>query len=322
VTDVLNEQRYRPLPQDDHVKDARLFWRLYASKYTHRLVPAPVALPFMAALEPRLRRLRNPAEQRNAERLMTDLLQHTPRAHEARKMAMRYLRERARSRELFWRPWLLEHSRVVGGEHWRAARDRGSGCVLVMAHLGPYWAVPAILGHHGYDLYLVASTHHWQPIPPGVLGLANRQLRSEYVEKALGRGRLIPNDGPPEQLIELVERGATVGIAFDVPGSAATPFLGRSVALTGGPATLAFRTQAKVLPVMAERRGARVDLRMLEPLDPGDYRDLRSLRAAIARTYEPLLLAKPQTVEVAWYPSPLVTEALTSQAAGAPGEAL
>lgn len=140
-------------------------------------------------------------------------------------------------------------------------------------------------------------------------------MRVEYAEKGLGRDRLIPNDVNSERLIELIEGGATVGIVFDVPGSAATPFLGRSVALTSGPASLAFRTKAKVLPVITERNGAQIDLRLLEPLDPADFRDLRSLRAAIARTFEPLVLAKPEIVEVAWYPSPLVTEALASQAA-------
>ena len=92
-------------------------------------------------------------------------------------------------------------------------------------------------------------------------------------------------------------------IAFDVPGSAATPFLGRSVALSGGPATLAFRTGTKVLPVLPERHGTRIDLRMFKPLDPADYRDLPSLRAAIARVFEQLVLAKPEIVEFGWYPS-------------------
>jgi hypothetical protein len=61
---------------------------------------------------------------------------------------------------------------------------------------------------------------------------------------------------------------------------------------------------------------------MLEPLDPADYRELRSLRVAIARTYERIVLAKPEAVEVAWYPSPLVTEALTSQTADAVADVL
>jgi lauroyl/myristoyl acyltransferase len=279
-----------------------------------------LALAIVATIEPTARRLRDPAEDRHAERLMTDLLLHTSRAREARAAARRYLRERCRSRELFWRPWLLKKSRVIGRENWDAAHPDGRGCVLALAHIGPSWALPGILGHQGLGIHLVTSAHFWRPMAPGLIGAAHRYLRYEYGEKALGAGHLIPNDASPEQLIELVQSGATVGIAFDVPGSAATPFLGRSVALSGGPATLAYQTGVKVLPVITERRGARIDLRILEPLDPADYRDLRSLRAAIARTYEPFVLAKPEIVEIAWYPSPLVTEALTSQAAGAPAE--
>jgi lauroyl/myristoyl acyltransferase len=210
---------------------------------------------------------------------------------------------------------------VIGKENWDSAHSGGRGCVIVLAHIGPSWAVPGILGRHGFAAYVVTGAHFWQPLPPGLLGLAWRYVRREYGENALGRGHLIPSDTRPERLIELVERGETVGIAFDVPGSAATPFLGRSVALSGGPATLAFQTKVKLLPVITERHGARIDLRMLAPLDPADYRDLRSLRVAIARTYEPFVLAKPEIVEVAWYPSPLVTEALASRAASAVVEA-
>jgi lauroyl/myristoyl acyltransferase len=303
-------------PVADSMHD--LLIRAYVSRRTHRLLPAAVALPFVAAVEPVVRRLRNPAEAIEAERLMTDLLQYTARADEARALARRHLRERSRLRELCWRPWLLKHSRIIGREHWDAAHGGGQGCVLVCGHLCGSWAVLGILGRHGLDVHMVGSAHFWRELPTGLTGRTHRHLREEYGERGLGADRLIPNDAPPERLVGLVDGGATVGIAFDVPGSAATPFLGRSVALASGPASLAFRTGAKVLPVITERHGARLDLRMLEPIDPADHRDLRSLRAAIARTYEPLVVANPEMIEVAWYPSPLVTEALTSQAPDAP----
>ena len=300
---------------DDGLRE--LLIRVYASPYTHRLVPAALALPILATVEPVLRRWRNPAEEIEAERFMSDLLQYTPRSGEARDAARRHLRERSRLRELFWRPWLLKDSRVIGREHWDEAHSGGRGCVLVLGHLCGSWAVPGILARHGFDVHMVSSAHFWRDLPRGLTGQAHRQLR-KYGERSLGADRLIPNDAPPERLVELVEGGATVGIAFDVPGGAATPFLGRSVALANGPASLAFRTKTKVLPVITERHGTRMDLRMLEPVDASDHRDLRSLRAAIARTYEPLIVAKPEMVEIAWYPSPLVTEALTSQAPDAP----
>jgi hypothetical protein len=176
--------------------------------------------------------------------------------------------------------------------------------------MGGTFAVPGILARHGLYVHSVMSPHFWLPIG-GLFGLATLHMRREYFE-TLGSSRLIASNANPERLIELVESGETVSIAWDAPGSAATPFLGRSVVLGGGPATVAFRTGAKVLPMIPERHGTRIDLRMLEPLDPADYRDRRSLRAAIARTFEPLVLAKPEMLEIAWFPSPLVTEATSA----------
>jgi hypothetical protein len=298
-----------PVPQDDHVREVRPLVRLYASKHTHRLLPGPVALAIAAALAPMGSRQRRADERRQSERFMKDLLLYTPRAGEARALTRRYIAEKSRISELVWRPWLLKRSRVTGREHWEAAHSGGRGCVVVIGHMGATFAVPAILARHGFDIHMVTSPHYWQPMPPGFVGLAVLHLRREYAEYPLGRSRLIPSDADPERLVGLLEGGASVLMAFDVPGSAATPFLGRSVALNGGPATLAFRTKATVLPLIPERRGSRIDVRLFKPLEPTDYRDARSLRAAIARTFERLVLAMPEIVELPWVPSPLVTEA-------------
>jgi lauroyl/myristoyl acyltransferase len=287
--------------------------RLYASKHVHRLMPAAVAVPIASVVGTPGRRHRKADELKRAERMLKDLLLYTPRAGEARALARRNVAEISRLRELFWRPWLLKHSRVIGKEHWETARAGGRGCVIVVGHLGAVYSVSRILRQNGVDLYAVATPRYWEAQAPGFVGLMTRYLQSEYAD-AVGPGRLLSSTAPPRLLIELLERGESVLIAFDVPGSAATPFLGRSVALSGGPATLAFRTGAKVLPVLPERHGTRIDLRMFKPLDPGDYRDLPSLRAAIARVFEQLVLAKPEIVEFSWYPQPLVTEALSSRA--------
>jgi hypothetical protein len=146
-------------------------------------------------------------------------------------------------------------------------------------------------------------------MPPGYKGLAKLHLRREYLEKPLGGSRIILSDGPPERPLRLLEAGNSLMIAFDVAGFAATPFLGRSVSLAGGPATLAFRTKSTVVPAVPQRQGARIDLRLLPPIDPADHPDPRSLRAAIAKAFEPVVLAHPESVELAWFPSPLVTEA-------------
>jgi lauroyl/myristoyl acyltransferase len=120
--------------------------------------------------------------------------------------------------------------------------------------------------------------------------------------------RIILSDGPPQRILELLQAGESVGIAFDVAGSAATPFLGRRVALAGGVATAAFRAKAMVLPIVAERHGTRFHVRLLAPIDARSHPDPRSLRATIAQTFEPIVLAHPEVVELAFTPSPLVTE--------------
>lgn len=302
---------FEPLPAWDRGRGRRLA-RLYTSKHLHRLMPAPIALTLAPVVGNPDRTQCKEHELRRAERLMTDLLQHTPRAGEARALARRNVAEISRLRELYWRPWLLKRSRLIGQEHWEAAHAGGRGCVVVFSHLGLAYVLPRILRQHGLDVYFVGTPKYWEPQPPGYFGLLMHHLRSEYATAA-GAGRLISSTARPGLLIELLERGESVVIAFDVPGSAATPFLGRSVPLSGGPATLAFQTGAPVVPVFPERHGTRIDLRIFEPLDPADFGKLSSLRAAIAGVFEQLVLAKPEIVDFAWYPQPLVTEARTSQ---------
>ena len=64
----------------------------------------------------------------------------------------------------------------------------------------------------------------------------------------------------------------------------------------------------KVLPILPEREGSRVVVRMQEPIDPTEFRDVRTLRGAIAAVFAKLILEKPWNVDYGWYPSPLVTE--------------
>jgi hypothetical protein len=297
-----------PTPQNDHVAEVSLPARMYASMHTHRLLPARPALALASWIGPAVRHRRNSVERRDGERFMADLLLHTPRAAEANELAERWLVEKSKLGELFWRPWLLERSRILDRENWIHGRRADRGCLFVAGHIGGHWSVSTILLRHGIEHYAVSHPHHWEPMPPGYRGLAKLHLRREYLEKPLGGSRIILSDGPPERPLRLLEAGNSLMIAFDVAGSAATPFLGRSVALAGGPATLAFRTKSPVIPAIPQRHGTRIDLRFLSPIDPADHEDPRSLRAAIAGAFEPEVLAHPESVELPWFPSPLVTE--------------
>ena len=253
----MDETAHTPAPRDERVPAAGLPARIYASKLIHRLVPARVAFALAERLGPAVRKRRNPVEGWEAESFMKDLLLYTPRAAEADELAERWLVEKSLAGELLWRPWLLKRSRILGREHWDAAHPGGRGCLIVIGHFAPHWAVSTILARHDLEHHAVAHRHHWDPLPPGYLGLMKLHRRREYIEKPLGRERVILSDAPPERFVELLEAKRTVLIAFDVAGSASTPFLGRSVALAGGP---------------------------------------------------PIVLERPEAVELAWSPSPLVTE--------------
>jgi lauroyl/myristoyl acyltransferase len=133
--------------------------------------------------------------------------------------------------------------------------------------------------------------------------------RREYIEKPLGgTARFVRSDGPPERMLDLVRAGHAVGITYDVGGTAATPFLGRSIALGGGVVTLAHSAGVSLLPASLERHGTRLDLRLYAPIHAADHADPASMRAAMARTFEGVVLAHPESVELHSYPSPLVTE--------------
>ena len=154
---------------------------------------------------------------------MNELLVHTPRAAEADELADRWLVEKSKLRELFWRPWLLQKSEVHGREHWEAARADGKGFVIVFGHMVATWAVPAILGIRDLKHYIVVGPHYWAPLPPGYEGPAILHRRIEYGVKPLGNHWLISTEGRPERLPELIAAGQPVAIAWDAPGRAATP---------------------------------------------------------------------------------------------------
>jgi lauroyl/myristoyl acyltransferase len=320
------DQDKPPAWDDGRVEGVSLPLRLYASPRVHRLIPTPLALALAASVGPAVRQLRNPAERDDAEKFMRDLLLHTPRASEAEALAKEWLKEKSRLRELFWRPWVLKRSRILGAEYWDAAHQDGRGCLIVLGHIGGHWAIGKVMERHGLRGHAVSSPHYWNRMQPGQAqrqgydALATRFLFHEYGQK-VSASRLLPADADPRRLLELLQSGESLAIAFDVAGFAATPFLGRTLSLAGGPATLAFKAKTHVLPVVPERHGSRIDVRFLPPLDAAEYRDPMSLRAAIAQTFEPIVVSRPQSVELHRNPHPLVAAVPPHLSATAAGRA-
>ena len=235
------------------------------------------------------------------------LLEHTPRIGEAAGLARAWMAEKSRVAEMFWRPWLMQKGSVEGVENWHAAREDGRGFVLAFGHITPMFAVPAVLADHGLLFHIVVGPHYFAPKPPGYAG--REILRWRAYGEAVGRARMEVASASSVRLSELLESGEVVGLAFDAPGRTPTPFLGRTVLLGGGAARVAFETSTKVLPVVPRRHGARTTIHIDPPVDAKAFPDVASLHAAVAQRFERFVLEKPEAIQLAWDPLPLIVDA-------------
>ena len=277
---------------------------LYASPALHALVPARLALALSRLGARRLARGDHPLHAR-ALAFTTELLAHTARAGEAEALAGAWLEEAAQNLELHWRPWLMRRGRVAGRELHDAALATGRGIVLTFIHTGPIYAVWPSLRRAGVDQWLIVGPHHLDNRERGLSWRYFDRGRSYLLEA--GQGHMVAPPGVHEAAAAALRRGELVVVAFDIPGTTPTPFLGREVGLAGGAARLAAETGALVLPVVSRRRGARPHVEFTKPLDPRDHGDAASLQAAIARRLEAVALERPEDLYFLEEPAPLVT---------------
>jgi KDO2-lipid IV(A) lauroyltransferase len=171
------------------------------------------------------------------------------------------------------------HGEIEGYEHIEAALERGNGVILALPHLGGWeWAgaVMALRGHH-----LLAVVEKIEP----------PELLTWFADQRAAIG------------IEVVTLGPDVGVAVlralrdnrivcllsdrDIAGDGVeVEFFGERTTLPGGPATLALRTGAALLPTAAYFRPGRDHLGVVRP--PVEVQRLGRLRADIARITQAL----------------------------------
>lgn len=177
---------------------------------------------------------------------------------------------------------LQERVELEGLEHLRAALARGRGALVVTAHYGLWELIPAAVRAHlpGLDVAAVGRT------------LRNPYLFDLIVRRReAGGGELLPQEA--RAILRALRRGVAIGILIDQYTSerrtgVLAPFLGLRAWTNAGPATLALRTGAPVLPVHVRRREGVRHVIVLGPEIPppasGELRaDVLELTARINR---------------------------------------
>lgn len=213
--------------------------------------------------------------------------------HLARRVFSSYGRYWA---EVFWaRPRrveaMLRHTSVLGLEHVETARAAGRGIILALPHLGN-WEVAALeAARRGIPVAAVAEV------------LPNRRITDWFVaqravfhiEVILAAGRVMT------RLEDRLRRGGTVALLSDRDLRGRGPevvFFGEETSLPAGPAVLAERTGATILPVGTYfRPGRGHHLVVREPLAPSDAADekarVRDRTQALAKVLEELVGTDP-----------------------------
>ncbi len=207
---------------------------------------------------------------------------------------------------------------LAGAQHerfmavWRQCRDEGRGIIAVSGHIG--------------SIDVFAGAYAQQGIP--TYGLADDSAFDELFELLnASRARWGVTIIPWRRLREIfrvMRRPAILGMvvdwgyrADDVP----VKLFGDWTTLPAGPATLAARTGAVIVPVLARRRpDGRYDPMMYEPIFVADTSDAAVGRAtqAIATALETMIGEAPEqwyTFKPMWPATAAEAEALTRRAA-------
>ena len=156
--------------------------------------------------------------------------------------------------------------RIDGLERIVEARARGKGVLLLTAHFGPWELLP------------LSAALHYEPIHVVARPMDNPWL-DDWLTRLRERGgnHVIRKRDAVQAILQVLRRGETVGILIDQHVSenegVVVPFFGRPASTMVGPALLALRSGAAVLPVGITRSGRgryRIDIRSEVPVRRSD----------------------------------------------------
>jgi KDO2-lipid IV(A) lauroyltransferase len=201
---------------------------------------------------------------------------------------------------------IQERAEFHGLEYLDKALQRGRGAIVVTAHYGHWELIPSALRFR---------------LPQFEVTPTGRTLVNPFVHamvasrRNLGGGFVLERD--TAEIIRALRRNAAVGILVDLRrsrkrGGILVPFLGRQAWTTHGPATIARRTGAAVIPAFTRRsHGLRHRIEFLPELEQphggGLHADTAAATAALNDALGRFILAEPSSwlwVHRRWRGSP------------------
>ena len=184
---------------------------------------------------------------------------------------------------------------VVGREHLDRAMAAGAGAIMALPHVGAWEWGGAWLALEGYPMTAVA-----EPLEPP-------ELYDWFVSQREAMGLAVvplgPDSGPA--LLRALRAGKLVGLLCDrdIAGNGVpVEFFGETTTLPAGPAALALRTGAPVLPTAVYADPARHHTAVIMAPLPAERRgrlhdDVARLTQDVARALEVLIRRAPDQ----WY---------------------
>ena len=150
---------------------------------------------------------------------------------------------------------------IVGSEHLDAALAKGSGVLILSAHLGNFFLVGSRLAIDGYARFRIGQSAARQSDLARLLDKYRLQIRQKTIHARPRREAL-------KELRETLRRNEVAVIIADEYRRGTgieVPLFGRTVIASRGPATMALRTGAAIVPAYVIRQADGALTLIIEP---------------------------------------------------------
>jgi KDO2-lipid IV(A) lauroyltransferase len=187
---------------------------------------------------------------------------------------------------------VLQHFDITGYDHILAGVETGKGVIIALPHMGQWEYAAAWMAQLGHRMLAVA-----EPIEPPA-------LREWFLEqrRVIGLDIAILGPGVSTAVVQTLRENRLVGLLCDrdINGDGVeVEFFGERTTLPAGPATLALRTGATLLPAAVYFRPRRNHLTVVRPPIPatreGSLRaDVTRITQQLTHEFEALIRAAPE----------------------------